>query len=766
MPASDEQQDERLFEEEVLRVARALFAKDRPYQGSGYLDATERDGIFIGDDLIVVVEATVSRRLDKAHKDGDKLKQACDRLAKEHRFKGVKGYFVTRDEPTADQRQYIDRLDAPIIACSLTQLRSKLIDSNEYLTLRALYAFGSARNPLSGSMTDLDEYVPFGLTAMAPGESDRSYSTKDIAERTHSGKLTVILGDFGAGKSMTLREVHRRLAAASMQKTTLKFPLTLNLRDHQGQTEPDEAIRRHATRLGFSSGTQLVRAWRAGEVSLLLDGFDEIATTGWLGQATELRDIRRRSVELVRKFVEQSPIGCGILITGRRHFFDSTVEMRSGLGLGSRSPLELSTDQFSDQQVSTYLEQHGWSGSLPKWLPSRPLLLGYLATSGVIKPLAEASSEIGPAEGWDLLLERLCDREATMEFGVDGATVRRILERLATVARGRNDGTGPIYKEDLALAFAQVCGYSPDEGSYQLLQRLPGLGVLDETDGSRHLIDPALANAAGAGDVVNYVIGRGADQALEELQPTIVPLSSLGIAVCEVRARSAGVTGSQTVAMASRLQSRAHSEALVLDLARLALELGETGTWPSLVFSELYLEEVVFADVDEDLGPLTFVNCVVATLDVTEYDGDRSLPTFTKCDFGVVRGAGSYESLPQGHFSSCTFDQFDPSSKTTRGILATPGLSARQRVLLSVLKKVYMQSGSGRKDSALTRGLDGRLRALVPQVVDLLIGADLIVKGRAGGNAVYYPVRGATGRVRKMLEGSVSSTDAVLASAR
>ncbi|MCI0156807.1 NACHT domain-containing protein [Leifsonia shinshuensis] len=764
MARSDDQQEEQLFEEEVLRVSRALFAKDRPYQGATYLDASERDGIFIGDDVVVVVEATVSRRLEKAQKDGDKLKQACERLAKEHRFKGVKGYFVTRDEPTADQRRYIEQIDANVVACSLTQLRSKLIDANEYLTVREMYAFGSARNPASGSMTDLDTYVPFSLSHLTE-TSERSFSTKELADRTLEGGLTVLTGDFGAGKSMTLREVHRILAAGTLKKRTLKFPLTLNLRDHQAQTEPDEAIRRHASRVGFGSGTQLVRAWRAGEVSLLLDGFDEIATTGWLGQATELRDIRRRSVELVRKFVEQSPAGCGILLTGRRHFFDSASEMRQSLGIAARDPLMLTADQFTNQQVSTYLERHGWTGALPNWLPARPLLLGYLATSGAIKQLAESTTDVGPAEGWDLLLERLCAREATMEFGVDGPTIRRILERLATVARGKPDGTGPLFKEDLALAFYQVCNYNPDEGSYQLLERLPGLGVLDETDGSRHLIDPSLASAAGAGDVVRFVIAHGADESLGDLRRTAVPLNQLGISVSEFIARRTDISGSHVLAVAKRIAGAA-SDALVLDMARLALELGETGEWPALTFSELYLESIVVADVDEDLQSLNFVDCVVATLDLTEYDGDRSLPVFRRCAFGVVKGAGSLASLPTGHFQDCGFDQFDPASKTTRGILASPGLSSRQRVILTILKKVYMQAGSGRKDSALTRGLDDKLRALVPLAVESLINADLIVTGRAGGNTIYYPVRGATGRVRQMLESGSSSSDQVMADAR
>lgn len=119
----------------------------------------------------------------------------------------------------------------------------------------------------------------------------------------------------------------------------------------------------------------------------------------------------------------------------------------------------------------------------------------------------------------------------------------------------------------------------------------------------------------------------------------------------------------------------------------------------------------------------------------------------------MVTGVGSPGSLPIGHFVDCTFDQFDPSSKTTRGILVTVGLSGRQRVLLSILKKVHMQAGAGRKNSALIRGLSEELKAMVPEVLELLASSNFVVKGHAGSNVLYYPVRGASARVKRMLDG-------------
>jgi energy-coupling factor transporter ATP-binding protein EcfA2 len=751
-----------LFEQEVLRVARALWAKDSPYQGSVLLDGAERDGVFVGSDLVAVVEATVSKKLDKAKKDGDKLKAACEKLARQHPMKAVKGYFVTKEEPTAEQRQYIDKLKAGIVACSFAQLRSQLINSREYLTVRDRYPFGSARNPATGDPIDLGSYIPLGLLEPGTSASRRALNVSDIAGRIEKGEATVLLGDFGAGKSMTVREVHRLLRDRHLNDASKPFPVTLNLRDHQGQKDPDEALRRHAQTVGFDEGTKLVRAWRAGEVHLLLDGFDEIATSGWLGQAPNLRTVRQRSVELIRKFVDQSPKTVGLLVTGREHLFDSVREMTTSLGLSDRNPLVLRTDEFSDDQVASYLEHMGWTGSLPDWLPPRPLLLGYLAASGSIESVIGATGVSAP-EGWDILLGRICDREAKIELGLDGGTVRRLLERLATLARSRGDGLGPLRPDDLRDTFAQICGYSPDEGSYVIIQRMPGLGVLDPVDGSRHFVDVALADAARAGDLVRLIEAGGELTEADLNLGSIAPIGELGLGVAELQATRAAMDATHATAAAVRLDRATSNDAFVLDCLMLTLRLGPRSKLPNVTVRDLTVPVLRIRDVEADIDGLRFESCLFGELDLTEYDGNHLLPIFSSCMFELVLGAGSPDALPPGHFLESTFEVFDASTKTTRGILAMPGLSDRQKVVLTVLKKVYLQAGGGRRENALVRGLDNGQRALVNGVLDDLVSAGLLVRGRAGNYTIFSSVRGQASRVRTLLGTGASSNDPILA---
>ena len=124
-------------------------------------------------------------------------------------------------------------------------------------------------------------------------------------------------------------------------------------------------------------------------------------------------------------------------------------------------------------------------------MPSRPLLVGYLAASGLLEDVLVTganqyqASGGDPARGWDMILDRVSARAAEIEVGIDGPTVRRILERLATMARTTDSGLGPLSREQIISAFSDICGYQPDEKGMVLLQRLPGLGIERADEGTR-----------------------------------------------------------------------------------------------------------------------------------------------------------------------------------------------------------------------------------------------------------------------------------------
>ena len=487
------------FEDKVRDIARHLWPV-AAFSGSAKEEGRERDGVFITDEMVHLLECTISRRKDKAEQDTRKLEKLSRTMQNRFPTKGVKGYFITREEPTVEQREVVRKLGSGYVVClSFPQFQAQMIDAQPYLDARMQYPFGSMYDPETHSRTTALHHIPRQLVS----RNGVALEVEEIPARLQQGEIIVLVGDYGAGKSTTLREIFVSLRSNYFSKRTGRFPVHLNLRDHHGQTDPAEALERHARNIGFQSPNHLVRAWLAGYLVLILDGFDEFVTVGWSGQAKRLRDIRFNSMELIRKFM-RGPAGTGIMVAGRQHYFDSDKELTTALGL-SQNSMRLYIDDFSEDQIRAFLTKKGWQEGIPAWLPSRPLLLGHLCAMDMLKEVMNVDHGSTPAVGWNALLELTANREAEIEAGVDGTAVRQIVENLATKARSRGDGMRSLSQDDILGSFQKVCGFAPDDRGLLLLQRLPGLGAAQSEDGSRDFIDSDLVDAARAGDICRFV---------------------------------------------------------------------------------------------------------------------------------------------------------------------------------------------------------------------------------------------------------------------
>lgn len=738
------------FEDEVRRVARELWPSSE-YGGAAMEDGRERDGVFETEWITHLIECTTLRTKEKAQQDIDKLIRLRNKVG---RTKPVHCWFITQEEPTADQRSVAPK-DGSVNVLSFEQFRSKLVDAHGYIRDRSKYAFGSARDPQSGSTEVAEEYLPLLLHP----RTGPSVSVEELVAGVVAGNRFVLLGDYGAGKSMTMREIFSQLAQSFRRSDSRRFPIHLNLRDHQAQSDPDEALERHARAIGYDKPSHLVRAWRAGYADLLLDGFDEMATPGWTGPTHRMRDLRRRSVELVRRFVRETPSHSGIVVAGREHYFDAAAEITVALGAGPPFT-QYWLSELNEEQIADYLSQHGWTGGLPKWLPARPLLIAYLANRGLLNRVLNVPAGASPAFAWDSLLELVCEREAEIETAIDGNTVRRVVEELASVARSRGDGVGPIEFQDIEQAYRTVSGYTPDDRAMVLLQRLPGLGPQDPETGTRRFIDIDLADAARAGDVCRYVLDPFTTSP-SEAQRWAVALGTLGLEIAALQVGRMGASPSSVVAAARRAGSFDGLEYLAGDLVRLAAELG--GAFPDsaagVFISGLLLP---FLDLDlagVDLSGLEMQDSVIERVDVPRGGlGDNQMPTFRRCHFGVVEGRRSERDLPLHRFIDCDFDEFSEGAETTAQLRAT-SLPLGQRVAMTVLKKLFLQRGSARKEGALVRGLDEVERAAVPSVLKVLERNGLATHAQSGRTKVWVPSRGALPRVRAMLDGPTTCDD-------
>ena len=505
------------FEEEVRRIARALWPSAE-YGGPEMIADREVDGIFETEEVVHMVEATMDRKVQKIANVGPKLREHLKRHATHGRF--AKSWFVTFHPPTADQRSAIRKYDSRIIAISYDEFRAKIVDGREYLRLRDMVGWGSAVNPRTNSQTDLIKYVPLSISVtsgtLSPGLRSRSErgasdgqetSIDELSAGLEAGRRIALLGDYGAGKSMTLREIHSRLRDKYRSSASPRFPITLSLRHHYGQEDPAEAITRHAAYLGFSAPHKLVSAWRSGYAYVLLDGFDELAAPGWSGSPDALRDNRREATILIKQFAKETPEGTGLIVAGRRFYFDSLSEMGRSLFDG-QDHANAALSDFTDEQSKTFLEHFKEGGALPEWLPARPLLLGHLAAEGLIADVSDQTG-LAPAPGWHWLLDRISERESFIKQGVDGPAVRKVIEQLASMARQTPEGVGPVTMRDIVEAFTVVRKQSPSDKEITLLQRLPGLGgALENAENGKAPFHRRRFGECGSGSVGGEVRGR------------------------------------------------------------------------------------------------------------------------------------------------------------------------------------------------------------------------------------------------------------------
>jgi len=744
--------DEHEFEDEIRRIARLLWPSAQ-YGGSTIEDGRERDGVFQSEEFVHLIECTVSRSKQKAEEDSEKLQKLARKYGARFPRKFIKGWFVTLNEPTADQRSVFSKVQGRIVPVSFDQFRSRLIDARSYLNARDDYPFGSVRDPETGVAKFKLEYVPLDILDAAGALHD----IKLLSQTVEQGERFVLLGDFGAGKSTTMREVYFRLESRFRSNEIRRFPLLLNLPDHHGQTDPVEALERHARRVGFSPPESLVRGWRAGLVTLLLDGFDEVATAGWAGKTKRLRDLRHRSMELVRAFLRDTPGSTGVILAGRAHFFDSQQEMAGALSLGPKFQI-LNLNEFSEKQVVEYLRRTGWTEAVPGWIPSRPLLLGYLASRGLLKETLEIEKGSSAAAGWDALLERICAREAEIEAGIDADTVRQLIEYIATLARSSVDGLGPVSPDEITAAFSAVCGYPPDDRGVVLLQRLPGLGGYSAQDGSRVFIDQDFSSAAQGGAVFSF-ISNPFRQTIETegWQSALLPL---GVQVAAHRGTKAGYSGTKVGAALKHAADSGASFSLAADVLLVLNELDASYVESSVFIKEVLIPELKFESDSADHHTIELQDSVIGRLEVASEVDQSYLPRFVRCYFGVVEGRTGPKDLPAERFVECAVGAYEDSVQTTAAILELP-LPLGTKVVLTILKKLYAQAGAGRRESALYRGLDVRARERVPDALSLLRREGFAARSRQGGHVVWVPGKSSELRKRALsiLAGPSASRD-------
>lgn len=762
------------FEAEVRRVAEAVWnlppGQCQPMHYPNDPVVREIDGIARLRDVTHLLMVTTSTRLDKVKDDCKKL-QSAENIERT-RAPAVSKWFISQVQLDAQHIELARKQN--VQALTLAQFQRRFFDGSRYLALRARSAFGSARDPLTDSISIPDNaYVSLpmriAIDTSQPQASTigRRITLDQISSRLRAGEVLVLRAPFGSGKSLTTRELFKKLSAAHATETTQPVPLTLNLREHWGEDFCDEILDRHARSIGYSPREDIVVAWRAGMCCLLLDGFDEVAAQSVVRTENKnfMREARRRALAGVRDFTQKLPATVGVLICGRDQYFDSDAELASSLGLSGRKYLVVDLGEFDENSANDFLRRHGIREALPDWLPRKPLLLSYLLREKLFDQILSIDGSKGFGHAWNAFLEAICTREASLErSAMEAETVRAVLERLAFSVRAKSNGTGPISGLDLAEAYTTETGQSAGEGVLAQLQRLPGLAQRDAESGTRSFVDFDMLAALQGGAFAKHVLSGFRNIA-------ITPLAALSEQAQDLAAYLLMKTGATSVTLQgvcnqllrTAIQERGASQHAA-DCLAVAMRLASQSDRSELDMRGATIEGASMDKVSLDevaLKNTSFRNCTIRELQLAE-SAERYGVNFSACLIGRVIGASNRSGVPLGIVSGdCEIDAFDNLS--TNSAVLKLDLAPQIKALLTVLRKLYKQAGGGRKVAAFSRGIT---RPDVLHYIDPVLAILQRNQFISVFNSVVHPVRRQSGRVEAILASPTLADDPVVAEVR
>lgn len=750
------------FEAAVRHVARQLY-RHATSTGAVKLEGRERDDIIDTGTELIVIEATQSRKLDKIEYDLKKSITLVRELKTDSKYSeyNFRIMLITSNDTTADQNEYVktSKAGCPKEVISFTTLFSRLFDARHYLRVRNDHSFGSVRDPANESNYKLpqSDYIPTALSEVSTGASLKSV---DLANRLFGGGRYVIYGDYGSGKSMTLRDIYYRVRNEFASGNLLRCPVYLNLREHIAQTQPDEALYRHAEKIGFPEPHSLIAAWRAGFITLFLDGFDELTPPQFASSVSNLRQARRFAVEIVRRFFEQTPQNAPIIVAGRESYFDGREEARTALGYDATTQV-FDLAGFTDQDIEKFLKAK--DTQVPSWLPTRPLLLGYLANAGLLNGEDQLLS-LDPAQGWDEMLQRVCEREVSQVWGVgfEAGDLRLFIERLATRARKSSDGRG---LEDSALrsVFRGVFGRDTDEPANLLTLRLPGLGSVPGRPGAREFIDADFSDAAASGDLSRYIEGPFVENT--PLENVATALGGLGREMAIARVPNVAAKISVALGQAGQNEKLAATSA---DLMSILIDQQINYSGIPLVIQDANFSQIL-VDPELDFSSITLTRCIIDTVELgrasAAKDARNSLH-FHDCVIDRLEGAISERDVPAGVLTGSTSVETYAAFTATNDAVMKSALSDPVKVLLTILRKLFMQRGTGRQYSALRRGLPPNLVKYVDPIVSQVKAKKFAEDVYLDRRTILIPNRAKSSDALAIINGPNTSTHPLIESVR
>ena len=698
----------------------------------------------VSPDNWVVVEITKENNLNKVRNDITKLKTVRHSLFLEDIY--CKCYFVMESTPTNAMREAGTAQKVSVM--SIEEFQNEFFDYRSYIHVRSQKNFGSLVNVVTGE-PETNTYIDVRYRNRKSGED---ISVLDIIDLLKKGKKIVLTGDFGLGKSRCVKRIFEILSSDLINNP---YTIAINLRDHWGAKRSSEILLRHFQELGLD-GSNFIKSFEQPNAVYLLDGFDEIGTQSWSSDIKKMQHIREMSVCALKDLI--SKVKGGVLVVGREYYFNSDQELLSCLGLNKDSTVFLDCHhEFTETELVAFIKENLHDApdvdkieELPAWLPKRPLIIQLLLNyASDVFEVQDALDDI--CGFWNAFLTKICEREAKINPTLNPEIIKTVLISLANKTRCRIQNTGPITQNDLSDAFEEATGFQPTDESSIMLQRLPSLGRINADSPDRQFLDTFILDGLRAESIIQQ--SKSWDNKLATAD-WIMPLSQVGLSILAeyISKRERRCQDFTTMA---RQASVFKNKILACDVIAALCMLDKS----FLDFKDIAISEGVFSHLSfegKEVCRLSIRESIIERFDLTNSKIGEHVK-FCGCEIGTAYGIASHKSLPQC-FEKCNVEHFEALATTT--LIKKARLSESQKLLVQMLRKIFLQPGAGRKEGALLRGMGSNVnKQLGQKILSYLLDEKLVTKHKGDEGYIYKPVRREMGRIDKILTDLTLSSD-------
>lgn len=702
-----------------------------------HVGGVDVDGVVhISADEKVIIEITENMTLNKVREDITKI--SAVRLGLLMRGVSCKAFIVLAGEPTSTMVEL--GTAAHVSVLSVKKFEGEFFDYDSYVMLRGEQPFGSAVDSETG-LNDKRRYIQVSLTE---NETHKALGVQGVCDALKRGEKLVAIGDYGTGKSRLVREVFESLSAEARDAGA--YAIAINLRDHWGSGNILEILGGHLKRIGVSGSIDnAMRLLASRGLILLLDGFDEIGAQSHDTQLIERAALRRSALRGVRDLILQS--GAGVLVTGRSHYFDDDKEILAALGLGASTKARILEvpPNFTVDQARIYLRNIGLDIEPPSWLPMKPLVFQIAAEldPGELEKILRDVS--GTFEFWGVFLGAVTRRESRgVQNTISPYTIRQILMELGGISRAQKDYLGRFRPSDINEAYRLATGDLPDAVGQQLLARMCTLGRIEPQSPDRQFLDANIAEVIRA----EHLIAR---------------ISVLDVSATKVKwirpLQAVGIMHAAAAVMRYGMDQLCHTMLSKFATSANTVLLGEivsimTMIEPEVDFKALTLSHgfvpMLFLKSSK-ISNLEIVSCEIGALiiDLKTVAGSRNV-LIRNSIIMLVSGVSSSTSLPNW-IQTTDVNAYDEAVSNSASIKDSD-IPEGQKLLLSIIHKIFFQPGSGREEAALLKGGFGKKFSAktVDEILKKMLSEGLITVFKGDDGKVYSPVRRHTERMARI----------------